>query len=102
MKVLACPSAFRIYFEAIKYLLYYCVAILLLISCSVFVCTGTMTAFTESAWSPSRGLNNGKDMQWGGGSLFAFEDEKKDAETGTCRIWDHINYIITLTCFLFN
>ena len=50
---------------------------------SIFVCTGTMTAFTESAWSPSRGLNNGKDMQWGGGSLFAFEAEKKDVETGT-------------------
>ena len=55
-------------------------------SCFVFVYTGTMTAFTESAWSPSRGLNNGKDMQWGGGSLFAFEDEKNDDETGRCVI----------------
>ena len=51
-----------------------------------FVYTGTMTAFTESAWSPTRGLNNGKDMQWGGGSLFAFEEEKKDAKTGTKEI----------------
>ena len=47
-----------------------------------FVLTGTMTAFTESAWFPSKGLNNGKDMQWGGGSLFAFDEERKDGKTG--------------------
>ncbi|XP_066298562.1 uncharacterized protein [Branchiostoma lanceolatum] len=46
---------------------------------------GEMTAFSESAWSPDKGKNNGRDMQWGGGSLFVSEDEKKDTETGGTR-----------------
>ncbi|KAI8509365.1 hypothetical protein Bbelb_132130, partial [Branchiostoma belcheri] len=46
---------------------------------------GEMTAFSESAWSPDKGKNNGVDMQWGGGSLFVSEDEKKDTDTGGLR-----------------
>ncbi|XP_078615347.1 uncharacterized protein LOC144884163 [Branchiostoma floridae x Branchiostoma japonicum] len=46
---------------------------------------GTMMAYTESAWSPEkwiRGKKSGRDMQWGGGSLFPFDDEKVDTKTG--------------------
>ncbi|XP_072020740.1 uncharacterized protein [Amphiura filiformis] len=43
---------------------------------------GNMTAFVESVWSPTRGLDNGRDMQWGGGSLFVSNAEKKDKNTG--------------------
>ena len=41
-----------------------------------------MTAYSEAPWSPNKGLNNGKDMQWGGGTLFVSDDEKKDDKTG--------------------
>ncbi|XP_072042664.1 uncharacterized protein [Amphiura filiformis] len=43
---------------------------------------GNMTAFNELAWSPNRGLNNGKDMVWGGGTLFVSKDEIKDTKKG--------------------
>ena len=43
---------------------------------------GYMTAYSEAPWSPNKGLNNGKDMQWGGGTLFVSDDEKKDDKTG--------------------
>ena len=49
--------------------------------CSV-IASGNMTAFTEMAWSPTRGNNNGKDMQWGGGTLFVSKDEKANTDTG--------------------
>ena len=41
-----------------------------------------MTAFSESAWSPNKGLNNGRDMQWGGGTLYVSDVEKKDEISG--------------------
>ena len=41
-----------------------------------------MTAYSEAAWGPNKGLNNGKDMQWGGGSLFVNKQEKDDEKTG--------------------
>ena len=41
-----------------------------------------MIAYSESSWSPDKGLNNGADMQWGGGTLFVDSKEKADAETG--------------------
>ncbi|XP_038076929.1 uncharacterized protein LOC119744837 [Patiria miniata] len=46
---------------------------------------GNMTAYSEAAWGPDKGLNNGKDMQWGGGSLFVSNHEKADAKTGGVR-----------------
>ena len=39
-------------------------------------------AYTESAWSPDKGANNGQDMQWGGGTLFVDEAEQADEDTG--------------------
>ena len=46
-----------------------------------------MTAYTERAWSPTRGKNNGRDMQWGGGTLFVSKDEAKNTESG-----EHLRY----------
>ncbi|XP_033635769.1 uncharacterized protein LOC117296813 [Asterias rubens] len=46
---------------------------------------GNMTAYSEAAWGPNKGLNNGKDMQWGGGSLFVNKQEKDDDKTGGVR-----------------
>ena len=43
---------------------------------------GTMMAYTESAWSPHKGSNNGQDMQWGGGTLFVDNAERADTDTG--------------------
>ena len=43
---------------------------------------GTLAAYSESSWSPDKGRNNGKDMQWGGGTLFVDREEKQDKETG--------------------
>ncbi|KAI8483689.1 hypothetical protein Bbelb_386270 [Branchiostoma belcheri] len=57
---------------------------------------GNMTAYSELVWSPDKGLNNGKDMQWGGGSLFAYEDEKKDTETGGKRKLSHHRTVPTV------
>ncbi|XP_078663428.1 uncharacterized protein LOC144906735 isoform X2 [Branchiostoma floridae x Branchiostoma belcheri] len=57
---------------------------------------GNMTAYSELVWSPNKGLNNGKDMQWGGGSLFAYEDEKRDTETGGKRKLSHHRTVPTV------
>ncbi|XP_066299327.1 uncharacterized protein [Branchiostoma lanceolatum] len=57
---------------------------------------GNMTAYSESAWSPDKGKNNRKDMQWGGGSLFAFDDEKADTETGGKRKLSHHRTVPTI------
>ncbi|XP_038077321.1 uncharacterized protein LOC119745168 [Patiria miniata] len=43
---------------------------------------GNMTAYSEMVWGPNKGLNAGADMQWGGGTLFAFESEKRNNKTG--------------------
>ncbi|XP_078700041.1 uncharacterized protein LOC144926878 [Branchiostoma floridae x Branchiostoma belcheri] len=43
---------------------------------------GNMTAYLESAWSPDKGRVSNRDMQWGGGTLFAWDSEKADTETG--------------------
>ncbi|XP_077869925.1 uncharacterized protein LOC144362665 [Saccoglossus kowalevskii] len=51
---------------------------------------GNMTAFLEGAWFPGK-INNKRDMQWGGGSLFAFEDEKKtDTDGGRRKLSRHV------------
>ncbi|XP_066275341.1 uncharacterized protein [Branchiostoma lanceolatum] len=39
---------------------------------------GNITAYAESAWKPDKGKVAGKDMQWGGGAIYASESEKKD------------------------
>ncbi|KAI8510668.1 hypothetical protein Bbelb_115840 [Branchiostoma belcheri] len=57
---------------------------------------GNMTAYSELVWSPNKGLNNGIDMQWGGGSLFAYEDEKRDTETGGKRKLSHHRTVPTV------
>ncbi|XP_072023999.1 uncharacterized protein [Amphiura filiformis] len=46
---------------------------------------GYVNAFTESGWSRDRGLNNGRDMQWGGGTLFVTDEEYEDVKTGGTR-----------------
>ncbi|KAI8517120.1 hypothetical protein Bbelb_057010 [Branchiostoma belcheri] len=46
---------------------------------------GNMTAYAESAWSPGKGKTSGTDMQWGGGTLFAFKKEIQDNITGGSR-----------------
>ncbi|XP_071947286.1 uncharacterized protein [Antedon mediterranea] len=43
---------------------------------------GNMTAFSESPWAPDKGENNGKDMQWGGGTLYVDKDELSNTNTG--------------------
>ncbi|XP_033100752.1 uncharacterized protein LOC117104164 [Anneissia japonica] len=43
---------------------------------------GNMTAFSESVWSPDKGRNNGRDMQWGGGTLFVDKKELADTKSG--------------------
>ncbi|KAI8496930.1 hypothetical protein Bbelb_255850 [Branchiostoma belcheri] len=43
---------------------------------------GNMTAYLESAWSPDKGKVSSRDMQWGGGTLFAWDSEKADIELG--------------------
>ncbi|XP_072039908.1 uncharacterized protein [Amphiura filiformis] len=43
---------------------------------------GTMISYSESSWSPNKGMNNGADMQWGGGTLFVDRDEKRNEQTG--------------------
>ncbi|XP_078699528.1 uncharacterized protein LOC144926531 [Branchiostoma floridae x Branchiostoma belcheri] len=39
---------------------------------------GNMTAYLESVWSPAKD----RELQWGGGTLFAWESEKANTETG--------------------
>ncbi|XP_022096709.1 uncharacterized protein LOC110982537 [Acanthaster planci] len=46
---------------------------------------GNMTAYSEMVWGPSKGLNAGADMQWGGGTLYAFGSERKNNKTGGSR-----------------
>ncbi|XP_038050935.1 uncharacterized protein LOC119724099 [Patiria miniata] len=46
---------------------------------------GNLTAYSEMVWSPSKGLNHGADMQWGGGSLFVSSKEKQNEKTGGYR-----------------
>ena len=58
-------------------------------------CEGTLVAYLESSWSPNKGANNGKDMQWGGGTLFVDREEKQDTETGGRRklsVRTEVNY----------
>ncbi|XP_022098399.1 uncharacterized protein LOC110983450 [Acanthaster planci] len=43
---------------------------------------GNVTAYLESVWGPNKGLNNGRDMQWGGGTFYAELAEIQDKETG--------------------
>ncbi|XP_071947611.1 uncharacterized protein [Antedon mediterranea] len=50
---------------------------------------GNMTAFMESAWSPDKDKNNGRDVQWGGGSLYVDKNELEDDKTGGPR---HLSY----------
>ncbi|XP_071947605.1 uncharacterized protein [Antedon mediterranea] len=50
---------------------------------------GNMTAFTESAWAPEKGKNNGRDMQWGGGTLYVDKKELTDTDTGGRRKLSH-------------
>ncbi|XP_066266855.1 uncharacterized protein [Branchiostoma lanceolatum] len=38
---------------------------------------GNITAYAESAWKPDKGAVAGKDMQWGGGAIYASESEKQ-------------------------
>ncbi|XP_022107633.1 uncharacterized protein LOC110988446 isoform X2 [Acanthaster planci] len=57
---------------------------------------GNMTAYSEAAWGPDKGLNNGKDMQWGGGSLFVSNREKADAKTGGIRKLSYRKLIPTI------
>ncbi|XP_077989919.1 uncharacterized protein LOC144444380 [Glandiceps talaboti] len=38
---------------------------------------GNMTAYLEGPWFPGK-TNNNKDMQWGGGTFFAYQNEKKN------------------------
>ncbi|XP_022089500.1 uncharacterized protein LOC110978657 [Acanthaster planci] len=46
---------------------------------------GNMTAYSEMTWGPGKGLNHGADMQWGGGSLFVSQQEKRDEKKGGYR-----------------
>ncbi|XP_033125283.1 uncharacterized protein LOC117123469 [Anneissia japonica] len=57
---------------------------------------GSMTAYTESAWSPNKGKNNGIDMQWGGGTLYVDRFEKADITTGGKRKLSHRRRIPTI------
>ncbi|XP_070549594.1 uncharacterized protein [Ptychodera flava] len=45
---------------------------------------GNMTAYNEGTWFPGK-RNHGKDMQWGGGSLFVSNTEGVDKEDGGSR-----------------
>ncbi|XP_006814122.2 uncharacterized protein LOC100375808 [Saccoglossus kowalevskii] len=46
---------------------------------------GNVTAYSEDVWSPDKGPILGYDQQWGGGTLYAFNDEKNDIESGGSR-----------------
>ncbi|KAI8517704.1 hypothetical protein Bbelb_037210 [Branchiostoma belcheri] len=39
---------------------------------------GNITAYAESAWKPDKGKVAGRDMQWGGGAIYASDAEKRD------------------------
>ena len=41
-----------------------------------------VTAYAESPWSPDKGKVNNNDMQWGGGSIVVWENEKKSKDGG--------------------
>ncbi|XP_019625007.1 PREDICTED: uncharacterized protein LOC109470488 [Branchiostoma belcheri] len=46
---------------------------------------GWTVSYLETTWFPERGLRKTKDWMMGGGSLFPYEDEKKDNITGGAR-----------------
>ena len=43
---------------------------------------GVIQSFAESPWSPHKGKSHGLDLQWGGGGLFIFDDEKTSKDGG--------------------
>ncbi|XP_035662768.1 uncharacterized protein LOC118406650 [Branchiostoma floridae] len=43
---------------------------------------GNITAYTESAWFPDKGLVHGNDRLWGGGGIFVHDEERDDAKAG--------------------
>ncbi|KAI8502596.1 hypothetical protein Bbelb_192980 [Branchiostoma belcheri] len=43
---------------------------------------GNITAYAETAWRPDKGKVAGADMQWGGGSIYVWEAEKKNGNIG--------------------
>ncbi|XP_019614373.1 PREDICTED: uncharacterized protein LOC109462283 [Branchiostoma belcheri] len=43
---------------------------------------GNITAYAETAWRPDKGKVAGADMQWGGGSIYVYEAEKKNGNIG--------------------
>ncbi|XP_071959410.1 uncharacterized protein [Antedon mediterranea] len=57
---------------------------------------GIMTAYSESAWSPDKDTNNGKDMQWGGGTLFVDDFERADETGGGKRKLTHRKGVSTI------
>ncbi|CAH1264752.1 Hypp3053 [Branchiostoma lanceolatum] len=57
---------------------------------------GNMTAYTEATWYPGRGLKNGVDMQWGGGSLFVSGREKMRKGTGGQRLFSYRHTVRTI------
>ncbi|XP_078616533.1 uncharacterized protein LOC144884870 [Branchiostoma floridae x Branchiostoma japonicum] len=46
---------------------------------------GSKVSYLETTWFPERGLRKKKDWMMGGGTLFAYEDEKNDTVTGGAR-----------------
>ena len=47
---------------------------------------GEIKTYAESPWSPNKQKNNGNDMQWGGGTIYAFKDETKNTDGGTRKL----------------
>ncbi|XP_066299058.1 uncharacterized protein [Branchiostoma lanceolatum] len=47
---------------------------------------GEMTAYAEAAWAPDTGLYHGKDVKWGGGTLFVPDEVKNDKAGGPQRM----------------
>ncbi|XP_019622998.1 PREDICTED: uncharacterized protein LOC109469053 [Branchiostoma belcheri] len=43
---------------------------------------GNITAYAETAWRPDKGKVAGADMQWGGGSIYVWEAEKRNGNVG--------------------
>ncbi|XP_078676896.1 uncharacterized protein LOC144913790 [Branchiostoma floridae x Branchiostoma belcheri] len=55
-----------------------------------------MTAYAESVWYPERGLKNGQDMQWGGGSLFVSGRERMRKLKGGHRLLSYRHTVPTI------
>ncbi|XP_006825531.2 uncharacterized protein LOC100369061 [Saccoglossus kowalevskii] len=51
--------------------------------------SGKLQAYLEGAWYPEK-VNAHRDMQWGGGSLFAFDNEKNAQDGGSRKLSRHI------------